>query len=57
MIKTTSLGITRYPLGKKKSKTTYLLPHKKKFHTDNKPKVKISEPFAETKKVHFSYKY
>lgn len=47
MIKKTSMGITRYPLGKKKT----LSPPpttQKKFHSDNKRKVKLSQLFEET---------
>lgn len=55
MIKITSVEISRYLLGNK-SKTTYLLPHKKESHANNKPEVKISQPFEETVKVVSFYK-
>ena len=47
--------MSKYLLGNK-SKTTYLLPHKKKSHANNKPEVKISQPFEETVKVVSFYK-
>lgn len=55
MIKTTFSRDKELSIGNK-SKNTNLLSHKKKFHTDNKPKVKISQPFEGTKKVISCYK-